>query len=356
MNIENTVLSNKGLYPIGPEKTIIAGPCSAETEEQVMATATALQGMGVTAFRAGIWKPRTRPGCFEGVGAPALAWLRRVQRELNLPVIIEVGSARHVEQALAAGVDMVWVGARTTANPFAMQDIADALKGTDIPVFVKNPINADLELWIGALERLNRNGINHLAAVLRGFSSYEKTLYRNPPQWQIGIELRRRVPGLPLLCDPSHISGRRDLVPSVCHQAMDLGFDGLMIECHCQPNAAWSDAAQQLTPAELHTLLSTLDVRSHSSAGDILNRFRSRIDHVDAAIVDLLAERMHISHEMGALKREQDVMVLQTDRYNDILSSIEANGTAKGLNSEFLHKIFETIHAESIAQQLDKNE
>lgn len=356
MKIEPIALTNKGYYPIGPTKAVIAGPCSAETEEQVIATATALQRMGVAAFRAGIWKPRTRPGCFEGVGAAGLAWMRRVQRELDMPVIIEVGNARHVEQALAAGIDMLWLGARTTANPFAVQDIADALKGTDIPVFVKNPINADLELWIGALERLNLSGINHLAAVLRGFSSYEKTLYRNPPQWQIAIELRRRVPGLPMYCDPSHICGRRDLVPSVCHQAMDLAFDGLMIECHCKPEEAWSDAAQQVTPAELEALLGTLDVRSHTPAGDIFDRYRSRIDNVDAALVNLLAERMDISRQMGQLKREQDVLVLQSDRYNNILSSIEASGVAKGLSAEFLRKVFETIHAESIAQQLDGGE
>lgn len=356
MKIEPIALTNKGDYPIGPTKAVIAGPCSAETEEQVIATATALQRMGVAAFRAGIWKPRTRPGCFEGVGAAGLAWMRRIQRELDMPVIIEVGNARHVEQALAAGIDMLWLGARTTANPFAVQDIADALKGTDIPVFVKNPINADLELWIGALERLNLSGINHLAAVLRGFSSYEKTLYRNPPQWQIAIELRRRVPGLPMYCDPSHICGRRDLVPSVCHQAMDLAFDGLMIECHCKPEEAWSDAAQQVTPAELEALLGTLDVRSHTPAGDIFDRYRSRIDNVDAALVNLLAERMDISRQMGQLKREQDVLVLQSDRYNNILSSIEASGVAKGLSAEFLRKVFETIHAESIAQQLDGGE
>lgn len=356
MKIEPIALTNKGYYPIGPTKAVIAGPCSAETEEQVIATATALQRMGVAAFRAGIWKPRTRPGCFEGVGAAGLAWMRRVQRELDMPVIIEVGNARHVEQALAAGIDMLWLGARTTANPFAVQDIADALKGTDIPVFVKNPINADLELWIGALERLNLSGINHLAAVLRGFSSYEKTLYRNPPQWQIAIELRRRVPGLPMYCDPSHICGRRDLVPSVCHQAMDLAFDGLMIECHCKPEEAWSDAAQQVTPAELEALLGTLDVRSHTPAGDIFDRYRSRIDNVDAALVNLLAERMDISRQMGQLKREQDVLVLQSDRYNNILSSIETSGVAKGLSAEFLRKVFETIHAESIAQQLDGGE
>jgi chorismate mutase len=356
MKIDTFELRNKGDYPIGPSKAVIAGPCSAETEEQVMATATALQRLGVAAFRAGIWKPRTRPGCFEGVGTLGLAWMRRVQRELDMPVIIEVGNARHVEQALAAGIDMVWLGARTTANPFAVQEIADALKGTDIPVFVKNPINADLELWIGAFERLNRNGISRLAAVLRGFSSYEKTLYRYPPQWQIAIELRRRVPDLPLFCDPSHITGRRDLVPSVCHQAMDLGFDGLMIECHNNPDAAWSDAAQQVTPDALHALLSTLDVRSHTLAGDLFNRYRSRIDDLDAAIVNLLAERMAISRNMGQLKREQGVLVLQADRYNNILSSIEASGVAKGLSAEFLHKIFESIHAESIAQQLDKDD
>jgi chorismate mutase len=239
---------------------IIAGPCSAETEEQVMTTATALARMGITIFRAGIWKPRTRPGCFEGVGTTGFPWLQRVQRELGMEVVVEVGNPHHVEEALKAGVDRVWIGARTSANPFAVQAVAEALRGTDIPVLVKNPINPDLELWVGALERFQRQGVTRLSAVLRGFSCYDKTIYRNPPLWDIALELRRRMPELPFLCDPSHICGRRDLIEEVCRQAIDLGFDGLMIESHCTPDAAWSDAAQQLTPAALAEILHTIGI------------------------------------------------------------------------------------------------
>ena len=239
---------------------IIAGPCSAETEEQVMTTATALARMGITIFRAGIWKPRTRPGCFEGVGTTGFPWLQRVQRELGMEVVVEVGNPHHVEEALKAGVDRVWIGARTSANPFAVQAVAEALRGTDIPVLVKNPINPDLELWVGALERFQRQGVTRLSAVLRGFSCYDKTIYRNPPLWDIALELRRRMPELPFLCDPSHICGRRDLIEEVCRQAIDLGFDGLMIESHCTPDAAWSDAAQQLTPAALADILHTVGI------------------------------------------------------------------------------------------------
>jgi len=239
---------------------IIAGPCSAETEEQVMTTATALARMGITIFRAGIWKPRTRPGCFEGVGTTGFPWLQRVQRELGMEVVVEVGNPHHVEEALKAGVDRVWIGARTSANPFAVQAVAEALRGTDIPVLVKNPINPDLELWVGALERFQRQGVTRLSAVLRGFSCYDKTIYRNPPLWDIALELRRRMPELPFLCDPSHICGRRDLIEEVCRQAIDFGFDGLMIESHCTPDAAWSDAAQQLTPAALADILHTVGI------------------------------------------------------------------------------------------------
>jgi len=239
-------------------KYLIAGPCSAESEEQVMATATALAGLGITTFRAGIWKPRTRPGNFEGVGTKGFPWLQRVQQELGMKVVIEVGTPHHVEEALKAGIDMVWIGARTSANPFAVQAVAEALRGTNIPVLIKNPINPDLELWLGTLERFNLQGVNRMAAVLRGFSCYEKTIYRNPPIWEIALELRRRLPELPIICDPSHICGRRDLIPDVCRQALDLGFDGLMIESHCTPDSAWSDASQQLTPDALAKVLASL--------------------------------------------------------------------------------------------------
>lgn len=317
-----------------------------------MTTATALASAGVRIFRAGIWKPRTRPGCFEGVGMEGLAWLQRVQRELGMKVVVEVGSARHVRAVLDAGLDAVWLGARTTANPFAVQDIADALAGSDIPVLVKNPINADLDLWIGALERLNRAGVTRLAAIHRGFSSYDKSLYRNPPQWQIPIELRRRMPGLPLFCDPSHIGGRRDLVAPLCQHALDLGFDGLMVESHCCPDEAWSDAAQQITPSSLAELLEQLQARSAISPAGLFAAQRERLDHLDAQLVRLLAQRMEVSREMGDLKRDHDLMVLQSDRYDAILNAIAADAERQGLSPDFVRKIFETIHAESIAQQL----
>lgn len=238
--------------------TLIAGPCSAETEQQVMTTATALARHGITTFRAGIWKPRTRPGNFEGVGVAGLPWLQRVQQELGMKVVVEVGTPAHVEAALKAGVDMVWIGARTSANPFAVQAVAEALRGSDIPVLVKNPINPDLSLWLGAIERLSLQQVTRLSAVLRGFSCYGPSLYRNPPLWEIALELRRQMPQLPILCDPSHICGRRDLIADVCRQALDHGLDGLMIESHCTPDAAWSDAAQQVTPDDLAQILADL--------------------------------------------------------------------------------------------------
>lgn len=337
---------------VGKEKIIIAGPCSAETEEQVMTTARALASFGVQVFRAGIWKPRTRPGHFEGVGAEGLKWLSHVQRETGMKVMVEVGGRHHAELAMENGVDAVWLGARTSANPFAVQSIAEALKGSDVPVFVKNPINADLDLWIGALERLERAGISHLAAIHRGFSAYEHTIYRNPPQWQIPIELRRRVPGIPIICDPSHICGRRDLVAAVCQHAMNLAFDGLMVESHCRPDEAWSDAAQQLTPIDLAAILSALQPRSAEPNASLFASCREHLDKLDTALIDILAERMAVSREMGGLKREHDLMVLQSDRYNAVLNTIAAEGQQKGLDPEFLKKIFELIHAESIAQQL----
>lgn len=302
--------------------TLIAGPCSAETEQQLFSTAAALKAEGVTAFRAGIWKPRTRPGCFEGVGLEGLPWLQRVQRELGMTVFVEVANRRHVEAVLAAGMDGVWLGARTTTSPFAVQEVADALRGTDLPVLVKNPICADLELWVGAFERLSRAGLTRLTAVHRGFSSYERTLYRNPPQWEIPIELRRRMPEVPMLCDPSHIAGRRDLVPIVAQQAVELGFQGLMVESHCQPDAAWSDAPQQLTPADIGNLMRSLVLRTNLQPGTMLAGSRERIDQIDNMLLDLLAERMQISRELGSVKREQGLLVLQDDRYRAMLDSL----------------------------------
>ena len=331
---------------------LIAGPCSAESEEQVMAVATSLAAKGVSMFRAGIWKPRTRPGCFEGVGKEGLVWLQRVKKELGLSVTTEVATAAHVEQALAAGIDMLWVGARTTTNPFAVQEIADALRGVDIPVLVKNPVNPDLELWVGALERLFNAGITRLGAIHRGFSSYAEKFFRNSPQWQIPLELRRRLPGLPLFCDPSHISGKRELILSLSQQAMDLGFDGLMVETHCNPVCALSDARQQVTPDELELILERIVHRTANVGNADFEIFRKRIDEIDESIVKLLAARMDISRELGAIKRERGVAVFQPYRYNETIEKCKGLCTDKKLDTEVVKEIFGMIHCESVRQQL----
>lgn len=257
---------------------VIAGPCSAETEEQVLETAQGLASRGVKIFRAGIWKPRTKPGGFEGIGAEGLAWLKKVKKETGMLVSTEVATKDHVFEALKAGIDILWIGARTTVNPFAVQEIADALKGVDVPVLIKNPVNPDLELWIGAFERLYGAGIHRLGAIHRGFSSYDKKIYRNLPLWHIPIELRRRIPNLPILCDPSHIGGKRELIAPLCQQAMDLGFDGLIVESHCNPDAAWSDAAQQVTPDVLDYILNLLVIREQHHTTENLNELRRQID------------------------------------------------------------------------------
>lgn len=352
MQLKPISLKNECPCPVGRKKVIIAGPCSAESEEQVMTTARQLWEQGIRTFRAGIWKPRTKPGGFEGVGERGLPWLQRVQRELGMQVCVEVGNARHLEQALHYGIDMVWLGARTSTSPFATQEIADALRGVDIPVLVKNPINADLSLWMGALERISRSGITRLGTIHRGFSSYEKTLYRYPPQWQMPIELRRRVPELTIICDPSHISGRRDLVPSVCQHAMDLGFDGLMVESHYLPDKALTDASQQLTPAELGKMLSQLELRVGVPTENLFADCREQMDKCDAIIVKALAERMRISRQMGDLKKKNNILVLQSARYEEVVNAAVAEGQSEDLSADFLKKLFELIHAESINQQL----
>ena len=340
--------------PTDPQRPfLIAGPCAAESEEQVMTTARKLKVMGCLNYRAGVWKPRSKPGCFEGHGEKALPWLQRVKKELGMAVAIEVATPEHVELALKYGIDTFWVGARTTANPFAVQALADALKGIDVPVFVKNPVNPDLELWIGALQRLNAAGVRRLAAIHRGFSSCDKTLYRNPPMWQIPIELRRRYPSLPLLTDPSHISGRRELIATLSQQAMDLGFDGLMVECHCQPDSALSDAMQQVTPDTLEQILSMLVVRDESVSAEGIAQFRHEIDEIDGQIMDLLAERMRVCREIGQYKKEHNMTVLQTIRYSEILEKRGAQGTQSGLSPEFVASIFEHIHEEAVRQQIE---
>ena len=332
---------------------VIAGPCSAETEEQVMNTARQLSDKGIRIFRAGIWKPRTKPGGFEGVGVEGLAWLKRVKQETGMYVATEVANAKHVFEALKAGVDILWVGARTTANPFAMQEIADALRGVDIPVLVKNPVNPDLELWIGALERLNQAGLQRLAAIHRGFSSYDKKIYRNLPQWHIPIELRRRIPALPILCDPSHIGGKRELVAPLCQQAMDLGFDGLIVESHCDPDKAWSDASQQVTPDVLDYILNLLVIRKDTQSTENLSELRKQIDECDNELIQILAKRMRISREIGTYKKEHDMTILQTGRYNEILEKRGSQASLCGMDTEFAKKVFEAIHEESVRQQME---
>ena len=332
---------------------VIAGPCSAETEEQVMNTAAQLAAKGIRIFRAGIWKPRTKPGGFEGVGAVGLPWLVRVKKELGMLVSTEVATPKHVEAALEAGIDILWVGARTMANPFAVQELADSLRGTDVPVLIKNPVNPDLELWIGGLERINGAGIKRLAVIHRGFSSYDKRIYRNPPMWHIPIELHRRIPELPILCDPSHIGGARELVAPLCQQAMDLGFDGLIVESHCNPDCAWSDAKQQVTPDVLDFILEKLVIRQLSQSTESLASLRRQIDEIDNALIEMLTKRMRVSREIGQYKREHAMTIVQTGRYTEILDKRGAQGVLCGMSAEFMKSIFEAIHEESVRQQID---
>ena len=332
---------------------IIAGPCSAETEEQVFNTAKQLSEKGIKIFRAGIWKPRTKPGGFEGIGEQGLPWMQRVKKELGMLVATEVANTKHVEAALNAGIDILWIGARTSANPFAMQEIADALKGADVPVLIKNPVNPDLELWIGAIERINGAGIKRRAAIHRGFSTYAKKLYRNLPMWHIPIELHRRIPNLPVICDPSHIGGRRELIAPLCQQAMDLGFDGLIIESHCSPDNAWSDAKQQVTPDVLDFIIDRLVIRNIISSTESIEALRSQIDECDNSLLDILAKRMRISREIATYKREHNMTVVQATRYNEILDKRGAQGVLCGMSDEFVRTIFERIHEESVRQQLE---
>ena len=331
---------------------VIAGPCSAETEQQVMETAWQLKRKGCHNFRAGVWKPRTKPGCFEGKGEEALSWLRRVRQETGMLVSTEVATPEHVELCLKYELDFLWVGARTTTNPFAMQALADALQGVDIPVFVKSPVNPDLELWMGAMERLNRAGVQRIAAIHRGFSSYEKSMYRNLPMWQIPIELHRRIPQLPIICDPSHIGGKRELIAPLCQQAMDLGFEGLIVESHCNPNAAWSDAKQQVLPEELDAILSKLVVRDEYTTTDDLQNLRAEIDQLDDQLMNLLSKRLRICREIGQYKKEHNLTVLQSNRYSEILDKRGKQGVQYGLSAESVANIFEEIHQESVRQQL----
>lgn len=331
---------------------VIAGPCSAETEEQVMSTAKQLAGKGCHIYRAGVWKPRTKPGGFEGNGETALPWMKEVKEETGMLITTEVATPEHVELALKYGMDILWIGARTTANPFAMQAIADSLQGVDIPILVKNPVNPDIELWIGAMERINRAGIKRIAAIHRGFSSFDKKIYRNVPMWQIPIELHRRIPNLPLICDPSHIGGRRELIAPLCQQAMDLGMDGLIIESHCDPDKAWSDAKQQVTPEVLDYILGLLVIRDETVTTEGIHELRKQIDELDNSIMDILTKRMRVCREIGQYKKEHNMTVLQTSRYNEILDKRGAQGALCGMSAEFIKEIFEAIHEESVKQQM----
>ncbi|MBP6373191.1 MAG: bifunctional 3-deoxy-7-phosphoheptulonate synthase/chorismate mutase type II [Flavobacterium sp.] len=334
---------------------LIAGPCSAETEAQVMATAHGLQATPARIFRAGIWKPRTRPGGFEGLGEIGLPWLQRVKAETGLLTAVEVANATHVKLALAHDVDVLWIGARTTVNPFAVQEIADVLQNTDKIVLVKNPVNPDLALWIGAIERLAQAGIKKMGAVHRGFSTYDKSRYRNLPEWQIAIELQRKFPELPLFCDPSHIAGRRDLLQEVAQQALDLNYQGLMIETHCTPDEAWSDAAQQITPERLVELWADLRIPKKTDSAEAyqaaLRNLRLHIDAYDVKLLDILGNRMQIASEIGVLKKENNVAVLQQDRWNALLEKMIQAGNEKDLSQEFILRIFKAIHQESIHHQ-----
>ncbi|WP_373055495.1 chorismate mutase [Zunongwangia sp. H14] len=344
-------LDNFGLeHPL-----VIAGPCSAETEDQVLKIAHQLKDTDATVLRAGIWKPRTRPGNFEGVGALGLKWLKKAKEETGMLTTTEVANTAHVDLALENDVDILWIGARTTVSPFIVQEIADALKGTDKVVLIKNPVNPDLSLWLGAVERFYTADIKNLGVIHRGFSAYEKTKYRNNPEWQIAIELQNKFPDLPLILDPSHIAGRRDIIFDLCQTALDLNYDGLMVETHHTPDEAWSDAKQQITPATLVQIMKDLKIRKEISESEEfqnkLNNLRAQIDVADNQLIELLSKRMKVSEEIGKVKKAQNVSVLQTKRWNEILGKMVLEGEQHGLSEEFILRLFKAVHQESINHQ-----
>jgi len=335
---------------------IISGPCSAETEEQVLETASRLAKTGkVDMIRAGIWKPRTRPGSFEGIGTKGLAWMQQARKLTGLPVTVEVATGKQVEDALHFDVDVLWIGARTTVNPFSVQEVADALRGVDVPVLIKNPINPDLELWMGAVERVAKAGIKQIGLIHRGFSSYGNTEYRNAPMWHLAIEMKRRSPGMMMINDPSHISGRRDILLDVAQKAIDLDFDGLIIESHIDPDKAWSDAKQQITPERLAELLDSIKWRHESTTEkefiDALAKLREQINHIDDELIQLLGQRMKVADKIGAYKKENNITILQTNRWNAILEKAFAKGEKLGLSKEFITKYYDAVHMESINHQ-----
>lgn len=350
INLNIEPVSSWGVNATKP--LMISGPCSAETEEQVITTAKDLSALGIQIFRAGIWKPRTRPNQFEGVGSIGLKWMKTVKAETGMLTATEVANVKHVYEALKMGIDVLWIGARTSANPFAVQEIADALNGVDIPILVKNPINPDLDLWIGAIERIAGAGITKLAAIHRGFSSFEKSNFRNAPQWQITIELRKRMRNLPIICDPSHIAGVSDLVFEVAQKAMDLGQDGLIIESHPNPRVALSDGKQQLTPEQVGELMKNIQIRPEKTDNkdftESLEELRSQIDMIDDEILDTIQRRMAVVSQIGKTKKTNNVQILQTDRWIQIIESAKKKGDSKGLSGEFIEKLFKALHQESI--------
>lgn len=344
-----------GLNIVCERPIIMAGPCSAETEEQVLNTGRELKAQGISIFRAGIWKPRTRPNSFEGVGTQGLQWLKKLKEETGMLISTEVANEKHVFEAIKYGVDILWIGARTTANPFAVQSIAEALEGYDIPVLVKNPVNPDVELWIGAIERLSQAGITRIGAIHRGFSTFEKHLYRNKPQWQIPIELRQRIKNIPIICDPSHIGGDSQVIHEISQKALDLNFDGLIIESHINPKEAWSDAKQQLEPRELEAILRKLVLRDIKNSdfvnSELLIGLRDSIDKLDNKLFKLLGDRMLVAEKIGNYKKQHNITILQNDRWAKILETAFEKGQQFNLSQEFIEKLFKAIHQESINKQ-----
>jgi len=335
---------------------IISGPCSAETEEQVLETAVRLHKTGkVDIMRAGIWKPRTRPGSFEGIGTKGLPWMQQAKKVTGMPITVEVATAKQVEDALHFDVDVLWIGARTTVNPFSVQEVADALRGVDVPVLIKNPINPDLELWIGAVERVAKAGIKQIGLIHRGFSSYGNTEYRNAPMWHLAIEMKRRNPDMMMINDPSHICGRRDILQEVAQKAIDLDFDGLIIESHIDPDKAWSDAKQQVTPERLAEMLDSIKWRKEDVANEeyhaALEKLRQQINHLDDELMQLLSHRMKIAEKIGEYKKSNNITILQTNRWNEIIERAVAKGEKAGLSKEFITKYFDAVHMESINHQ-----
>jgi chorismate mutase len=356
MQTETTTMESAVQQAWNKRPLIISGPCSAETEEQVLETAHRLKATGkVDMLRAGIWKPRTRPGSFEGIGTKGLPWMQRARKETGLPTTVEVATAKQVEDALHFDVDVLWIGARTTVNPFSVQEVADALRGANVPVLIKNPINPDLELWIGAVERVAKAGIQQIGLIHRGFSSYGNSEYRNAPMWHLAIEMKRRNPGMMMINDPSHICGRRDILQDVAQKAMDLDYDGLIIESHIDPDKAWSDAKQQITPERLAEMLGDIIWRREDIPSEeyhaALEKLRNQINHLDDELMQILSQRMKVAEKIGQYKKENNITILQTNRWNEILERAFQKGEKLGLSKEFITKYFDAVHLESINHQ-----